>query len=99
IWTAAAWALSSLGLRTYLQVVSGGNQVFGALGGALIVLLWLYVLAIGMLLGGELNAVLAERHGRPPGDFEGKDTSAEAEHAEASAVECAPRDSNPEPMG
>ncbi|MGD9797456.1 MAG: YihY/virulence factor BrkB family protein [Acidimicrobiia bacterium] len=64
--TAVAWALASLGLRAYLALAGGGNQVFGALGGALIVLLWLYLLAMGLLLGGLLNAVLARRHA-PPG--------------------------------
>lgn len=61
--SAAAWALASLGLRTYLTLAAGGNPVFGTLGGALIVLLWLYLLALGLLLGGELNALLAHRHG------------------------------------
>jgi membrane protein len=63
--TAAAWLLVSVGLRGYLAVASGGNQVFGTLGGSLIVLLWLYLLAVGLLLGGELNAVLAHRAGVP----------------------------------
>ena len=61
--SALAWALVSLGLRAYLAFAAGGNQVFGTLGGALIVLLWLYLLGLGVLLGGELNAVLARRHG------------------------------------
>jgi membrane protein len=61
--SAVAWALSSLGLRAYLSFAAGGNDVFGVFGGALIVLLWLYLLGLGLLLGGELNAVLAQRHG------------------------------------
>lgn len=61
--SAVAWALASLGLRAYLAVAAGGNEVFGALGGALIVLLWLYLLGLGLLLGAELNAVLTHRYG------------------------------------
>jgi membrane protein len=61
--SAVAWALASLGLRAYLALAAEGNEVFGALGGALIVLLWLYLLGLGLLLGGELNAVLAHRYG------------------------------------
>ena len=57
------WALFSVGFRVYLAVAPATNQVLGTLGGALIVLLWLYLLALGLLLGGELNAVLAARHG------------------------------------
>lgn len=61
--TAVAWSLVSLGLRAYLVVGTGGNNVFGTLGGGLIVLLWLYLLGVGLLLGGELNSVIAHRHG------------------------------------
>ena len=61
--TAVAWALLSLGLRVYLTLAVGADQVLGVLGGTLIVLLWLYLLAVGLLLGGELNAVLVARAG------------------------------------
>lgn len=58
-----AWAALSSSLRLYLSVASAGaNQVFGTLGGSLIVLLWLYLLALGLLVGGELNAVLIARY-------------------------------------
>ncbi len=60
--TTASWAVLSLGLRIYLAIASGQNQVLGTLGGVLIVLTWLYLLALGLLLGGELNAILAVRH-------------------------------------
>lgn len=54
------WLAVSLGLRVYLEVF-GGNQVLGVLGGAIVVLLWLYLLSLSLLLGAEVNAVLAER--------------------------------------
>lgn len=56
-----AWVGISFGFRVYLSVSGEGNQVFGALGGALTLLFWLYLLAIGLLVGGELNAVLTRR--------------------------------------
>lgn len=62
---AAGWAVTSLGLRAYLAVAAGSNQVLGALGGSLIVVLWLYLLGVSLLVGAELNAVLAVRHGVP----------------------------------
>lgn len=59
--TTAWWLAGSVGFRYALALASGGNQVFGALGGALVLLAWIYVLALGLLLGGELNAVLSAR--------------------------------------
>jgi membrane protein len=60
---ATIWLALTAGLRAYLAVAGDANQVFGTLGGALIVLLWLYLLALGLLIGGELNAVLIRRRG------------------------------------
>lgn len=72
---ALAWVLASLGFRVYLAVAAEGNQVFGTLGGAITLMFWMYLLGVGLLLGGELNAILVARHGvtqrrrsRPPDD-------------------------------
>jgi membrane protein len=59
-----AWGLVSAGFRLYLSLAAGANQVLGTLGGSLILLLWLYLLGVGLLLGGELNAVLVARSAR-----------------------------------
>ena len=58
--TAMLWLLLSTGLRFYLEVAGGLNQVLGVIGGFLTVLLRLYLLSLGLLIGGELNA-----NGRP----------------------------------
>ena len=58
---ATMWLAVSLGFRLYLRVAGQGNEVFGVLGGALTLLVWLYLIGIGLLLGGELNAILAKR--------------------------------------
>ena len=56
------WLVVSLGFRTYLDVASRGvNAVFGFLGGALSLLIWLYLLAMGLLVGAEANSVLNRR--------------------------------------
>lgn len=60
------WTLVSFGLRYYLAFSGDTNQVFGILGGSLIVLIWLYLLAVGLILGGELNAVLVQLGIAPP---------------------------------
>lgn len=62
---ATIWGLAVLlGFRTYLDVASSGsNAVFGLLGGALSLLFMFYLLAMGLLVGAELNGILAVRHG------------------------------------
>lgn len=67
--TALWWALATLGLRLYLAAAGETNQVFGVLGGGLTLMMWLYLLSLGLLVGAELNAILADRAGterRPP---------------------------------
>lgn len=68
------WTVVSLGFGTYLRIASdGANAVFGLLGGAISLLFWLYLMAMGLLLGAEINAIAAVRLGvsiepepRPP---------------------------------
>ena len=53
------WLGASQGLRTYAkQSVIGNEEVFGLLAGPLVMLVWLYVMAFGVILGAELNAEL-----------------------------------------
>ena len=63
--TTVTWVALYLALSLYLSRVPQANEVLGTLGGALIVLLWIYLLAVGLLVGGELNGVLAQRYGVP----------------------------------
>lgn len=75
ILTTFAWGLFSFGLRYYLAFAGGTNQVLSLLGGSLITLIWLFLLAIGLLVGGELNAVLIHLGIAPDpnaGDGDGK---------------------------
>lgn len=59
--TAVLWLLASAGFNIYLDVALASSPVFGALGGGLIVMTWLYLLCFGLLAGAELNAVLLAR--------------------------------------
>lgn len=59
--TAVLWLGASAGFNLYLEVALGASPVFGALGGGLIVMTWLYLLCFGLLVGAELNAVLLAR--------------------------------------
>jgi membrane protein len=58
------WSAVSLGFNTYLTVAtSGANAIFGFLGGAISLLFWLYLMAMGLLLGAEVNSLLAVDRG------------------------------------
>jgi len=59
--TAVLWLLASVGFNIYLSFALGTSPVFGALGGGLILMTWLYLLCLGLLFGAELNAVLLAR--------------------------------------
>lgn len=61
----------SLGFRLYLDLAGGGNEVFGVLGSAISLLMWLYLLSLSVLVGGELNAVLWVRQGRDKAEGRG----------------------------
>ncbi len=64
------WTLASLGLQTYLRLAGSFNETYGTLGGAMVILLWLYVTGISILVGGEMNAEIehASPEGKAPGE-------------------------------
>lgn len=55
------WLTASIGFRFYLELAVQFNQVFGALGGGLILMVWFYVLSLSLLIGGEFNMALDVR--------------------------------------
>jgi membrane protein len=55
--TTALWLAASLGFHLYLVVAADANPVLGAFGGGVIVMIWVYLLSLALLLGGELNAL------------------------------------------
>ncbi|MCG1004179.1 YihY/virulence factor BrkB family protein [Halobacterium noricense] len=61
---AVGWALLAQGFRGYAAYV-GGGELYGILGGALLLVTWLYFGGIVITLGAVLNAVLS---GRPDDD-------------------------------
>lgn len=56
--TGVLWLVFSAGLRLYLEVAGGANQVLGVIGGFMTVLLLVYLLSLALLLGAELNTVM-----------------------------------------
>jgi membrane protein len=64
------WIAASLGLQAYLKLAGSFTETYGALGGAMVLLLWLYVTGIAILIGGEMNAEIehASPAGKAPGE-------------------------------
>ncbi len=56
------WAIATLGLSFYFRYFGGYAEAYGLLGGVLAFVFWLYVMSLILLIGGELNAVLALHH-------------------------------------
>lgn len=54
------WAIASGGFRYYVIHFGNYNQVYGAVGAVMILLLWLYVSAFALLVGAQVNRVLDE---------------------------------------
>lgn len=71
----AIWMTGSYGLRYYADLtIRGEGSVYAGLAAPLVVLLWLYVTAMAVLLGAELNAEIEKLwpHGGTPDEVAGQ---------------------------
>ncbi len=54
------WIVLTTGFRVYLGYFNSYNKTYGSLGAVIIMMLWLYLTATAIMIGGAINAVLAE---------------------------------------
>lgn len=63
VFTTIGWLLTSLGFAYYVNNFWNLRLLYGSIGGLIALLVWLYLSAMLVILGGEINAVIAyERH-------------------------------------
>lgn len=55
------WLAASLGFSFYVSRFSTFGITYGALGGLIVLLLWMWISSLALLLGAEINAVLGRR--------------------------------------
>ena len=58
-----SWLLVSIIFQVYLNYFNSYSKTYGSLGAVIILLLWLYLTALVILLGGAINAILDEKSG------------------------------------
>ncbi len=56
------WIVASIALTVYVSRFGSYNRTYGSIAAVILLLVWLYWSNLILLVGGELNAVLARRH-------------------------------------
>jgi len=56
----ALWIVGSVAFRVYVTNFGDYTATYGAIGGAIVTMLWFYVSSIAILIGAELNGVIED---------------------------------------
>jgi membrane protein len=70
VFATVLWLLISLGFKIYVSRFGSYNATYGAIGGVIVTMVWLYVSALAVLVGAELNAEI--EHASPYGKEAGE---------------------------
>jgi len=58
------WMALSAGYSFYVEHISNYSLIYGALGAVIVLLIWLYLTAVVLIMGAEVNDLLLERRRR-----------------------------------
>ena len=98
VFTTIAWTVVTLGFRFYVTSFANYNATYGAIGGVIVLLTWMYFSMLAFLIGGEINSELHRGTGavtpRPGTLFGGR-----IETAAAAGVPSLDRVERVEPLG
>ena len=66
----ALWLIGSVGFRIYVVNFGSYNETYGAIGGVIVLMLWLYLSGLAIIVGAEMNAEIehAAPHGKDAGE-------------------------------
>ena len=64
LFSTIGWQLASYGFAFYVNEMGNYSATYGSLGGVIVLMLWFYISGIIILLGGEINAMVAVKRGR-----------------------------------
>ena len=66
----ALWLIASLGFRLYVVSFADYQASYGALGGVVVLMLWMYLTGLAIVVGAEMNAEIehASPWGKDPGE-------------------------------
>jgi membrane protein len=56
------WIVSSIGLTFYVGNISNYSLTYGSIGAIIVLMVWLYISAFIIILGGEINAFYSEKN-------------------------------------
>ncbi|CAH2715598.1 hypothetical protein BACCIP111895_02782 [Neobacillus rhizosphaerae] len=62
IFATMGWIISSIGLSFYVENFSNFSLTYGSIGTIIVLMIWLYITAFIIIIGGEINAFYSERN-------------------------------------
>ena len=77
LFATVAWVVLTLGFSFYLAHFGSYDKTFGSLGTAVVLMVWMYFVSMILLIGGEINALIAGSEAKPSASY---DAQAGMEH-------------------